>query len=266
MFTQKDREKCDKLFERYYKGKKFSRGLYCERIKQYVSSTHRVLDAGCGRYLEFSKELPNSAQVTGVDLEPTLETHNEQSPYGVRANLERLPFGDNYFDVVISRSVIEHLEQPGAVFREFHRVLKPGGKVILSTPNKYDYVSVAASLTPYRWHRAFVSKAIQVPADDVFPTLYRANTRRALRKHLTAAGLVEKELDAISHYPVYVMFSPVLFRLGVLYERLTALESLRWLRGTLLCVFEKPADSGKLASADARIARDQEASLSSPVR
>ena len=35
------------------------------------------------------------------------------------------------------------------------------------------------------------------------------------------------------------MFSPVLFRIGVLYERLTALRALRSLRGLILCVFEK---------------------------
>ena len=37
------------------------------------------------------------------------------------------------------------------------------------------------------------------------------------------------------------MFSPVLFRLGILWERLTSVEVLRFLRGTLLAVFEKPA-------------------------
>jgi len=35
------------------------------------------------------------------------------------------------------------------------------------------------------------------------------------------------------------MFSPTLFRLGIVYERITSLNLLKWLRGTLLCVFEK---------------------------
>jgi SAM-dependent methyltransferase len=140
---------------------------------------------------------------------------------------------------VISRSVIEHLHDPARVFKEFHRILKPGGKVIFSTPNKYDYVSIIAALTPYSWHRRLASQTLQVSEDDVFPTLYRANTRRALRKHLGSAGFEERMLEAINHYPVYLMFSPTLFRLGILYERITSLELLKWLRGTLLCVFEK---------------------------
>ena len=86
-----------------------------------------------------------------------------------------------------------------------------------------------------------VSRIFRIPEDDVFPTLYRANTMSALRKAMTSAGLVEVEMDTINHYPAYLMFSPLLFRLGVIYERLTSLRPLRSLRGSILCVFEKQA-------------------------
>lgn len=240
MFRQTDRERCDKLFDKYYAGRVFSRGTYERTIRQHLFRGARLLDAGCGRYLEFSRELGADVTAVGVDLETTLETRNVQSPYGVRANLEHLPFPADYFDIVISRSVIEHLEQPLHVFREFQRVLKPGGKVILSTPNKYDYVSVFASLTPYRWHRYIVSRIVGVSEDDVFPTFYRANTLRRITEVLNAAGLQKLELRAINHYPVYLMFSPILFRLGVLYERVTSADRLQNFRGTLLAVFQKP--------------------------
>jgi SAM-dependent methyltransferase len=244
MFTKKDREKCERLLDRYYAGRKFCRTQYQELIQRHVSPGKRLLDAGCGRYLEFSRELAGDVQVVGIDLETRLDTLNRQSPYGVRGDLERLPFPSDYFDLVISRSVIEHLPDPPAVFREFHRVLKPGGKVILSTPNRWDYVSVVASITPYSWHRKMVSRVVDgVDEDDVYPTLYRANTLSRLGKELRKAGFEERELRAINHYPVYLMFSPVLFRLGILYERLTSLEPLRFLRGTLLCVFEKRAQA-----------------------
>jgi hypothetical protein len=119
-------------------------------------------------------------------------------------------------------------------------VLRPGGKVIIVTPNKYDYVSLLAAATPYRLHRSLVSRIFRVPEDDVYPTLYRANTMSALRKALTSAGFVRRELDTVNHYPAYLMFSPMLFRLGMLYERMTRLKAFRSLRGSLLCVFEKP--------------------------
>jgi ubiquinone/menaquinone biosynthesis C-methylase UbiE len=240
MFKETDRAKCEQLFDKYYKGRKFSRTQYRDAVRQHACPGDHVLDAGCGRYLEFAQELPEAVEVVGIDLEPELQTRNEASPYGIRADLECLPFPAAQFDLVISRSVIEHLHHPARVFREFHRILKPGGKVILSTPNKYDYVSVIAALTPYSWHRRLASKTLQVNEDDVFPTLYRANTLSALRKQLTSAGFEQIRLEAINHYPVYLMFSPILFRLGTLYERVTSMEALRSLRGTLLCVFQKP--------------------------
>jgi ubiquinone/menaquinone biosynthesis C-methylase UbiE len=239
MFGSKEREKCQRLFERYYAGRKFSDTIYREEIRRNLVSGGRLLDAGCGRYLKFSKELAAIAQVVGIDLESTLETHNSDSPFGVRGNLDDLPFPNDYFDVVISRSVIEHLENPGKVFREFFRVLKPGGRTILVTPNKYDYVSLIAACTPYSVHRFLVSRIFGVPADDAFPTLYRANTPSKLSKELTSAGFREKELQTINHYPAYLFFSPTLFRLGVLYERLTSLNVFRSLRGSLLAIFEK---------------------------
>ncbi len=250
MFRDKDRQKCEQLFNKHYAGRKFSRGQYRELIQQHVSSGDRLLDAGCGRYLEFSREVADSVQVIGVDLETRLETQNRRSPYGVRGDLERLPFPSAYFDVVISRSVVEHLADPPRVFREFHRILKPGGKVIFSTPNKYDYISIGARLTPYGWHRALVSRMLGVPEDDIFPTLYRANTLSKLGKELNAAGFRRTVLKSVSHYPAYLMFSPVLFRLGMVYERLTAFRPLRFLRGTLLCVFEKPGMASQANAAN----------------
>ena len=239
MFSVKDREKCQGLYERYYSGRKFYDTLYRETIRQYLKPRERLLDAGCGRYLKFSKELSGFAHVAGMDLESTLETDNRAEPFGVCGDLARIPFRSEQFDMVISRSVVEHLTDPAAVFREFYRVLRPGGRVVIITPNKYDYVSLIAAVTPYRLHRFLVSRIFGVSEDDVFPTLYRANTLSSIRRALNSAGFTERELDTINHYPAYLMFSPLLFRLGVLYERLTSLNALRWLRGSILCVFEK---------------------------
>jgi len=240
MFRMKDRQKCLQIYEEYYAGRKFHDALYRDLIRKHLRSGQRLLDAGCGRYMTFCKELSGTAHVVGMDLETKFETNNQSSPFGVRGDLSRIPFPANYFDMVISRSVIEHLEEPLEVFREFCRVLRPGGRVIIVTPNKYDYVSLIAAWTPYRLHRALVSRIFRVPEDDVFPTLYRANTISSIQKAMHSAGLVKKELTTVNHYPAYLMFSPVLFRLGILYERLTNLELFRSLRGSILCAFEKP--------------------------
>ena len=254
MFTARDRQQCEDIYRKYYSGRKFHDSLYRDLIEKHLQPGQRLLDAGCGRYLKFCKDLVDRAWVVGIDLESVLETRNDQVPFGVRGDVGRLPFPSSHFDMVISRSVVEHLEDPEQVFREFARVLRPGGKVVLITPNKYDYVSVIAALTPYRVHRWLVSRIFQVSEDDVFPTLYRANTLSAIRKAFTAAGFVPRELDTINHYPAYLMFSPVLFRLGILYERITSLGMFRSLRGSILCVFEKNAADDRVRQAEAMTA------------
>jgi SAM-dependent methyltransferase len=253
MFSERDRRKCLELYARYYGARKFYDVLYRELIHRHLQPGDRLLDAGCGRHLNVCRELVPLAHVVGIDLEETFETRNQEMPFAVRGDIGALPFPSGHFDMVISRSVVEHLDDPPRVFREFCRVLRPGGKVVIVTPNKYDYVSIVAAITPYRWHRSLVSRIFRVSEDDVFPTRYRANTASALRKALTNAGLVERQMDTINHYPAYLMFSPVLFRLGVLYERLTSLNMLRSLRGSILCVFEKQDAQGRLEKPGIRV-------------
>lgn len=55
----------------------------------------------------------------------------------VQADVHRLPFRDETFDLVLCTEVLEHLHAPDSALREMHRVLKPRGKLILTTPFAY---------------------------------------------------------------------------------------------------------------------------------
>jgi SAM-dependent methyltransferase len=239
MFRHVDRAKCNALYNRYYGGRRFHDAIYRDQIRQHLRPGHLLLDAGCGRYLRFGAEFASIARVVGVDLDSSFETRNQAPPFAVRGDLESLPFPSGCFDLIICRSVVEHLADPPRVFAEFARVLRAGGAVIILTPNKLDCVSLIAALTPHWLHRRLVSRIFGIPEHDVFPTLYRANTRRALRRAMHSAGLSECALFPINHYPAYLMFSPILFRLGVAYERLTSLRPFSAFRSVLLGVFRK---------------------------
>jgi SAM-dependent methyltransferase len=83
----------------------------------------------------------------------TIDKHSAVSHDGLAANVEfrqvtvpPLPFADNTFDYVVSFQVIEHIKHDKKFVREVRRVLKPGGKFIVSTPNK------PMSLTRNPWH------------------------------------------------------------------------------------------------------------------
>lgn len=94
----------------------------------------KILDAPAGRGALSAQLVKAGKSVTAVELDPaTIEAKGIE---GVAANLEMpLPFDDNSFDTVACVDGIEHLQNPFHVVREFHRVLKPSGSLVLSTPN-----------------------------------------------------------------------------------------------------------------------------------
>ncbi len=92
--------------------------------------------AGTGEFLSKLIDYGYAGKMIGVDLLERPQ-HLPHSVEWVQADLNNpLPFSDASFDVVVSTEVIEHLENPRAVVREFNRLLKPSGRVILTTPNQ----------------------------------------------------------------------------------------------------------------------------------
>ena len=237
------RERCSRLRERYYDDAGYPGPLdrYREAIARHASGAIAVLDAGCGATMPFLREIaPRVPLAVGVDLERL--RRDTAGPDGCRADVGRLPFRDQTFDLIISMSVIEHLEDPPEVFRELGRVLRPGGKLVVQTPNRFDYVSLIAHATPFSFHRWIIPRVMSREEEDVFPTRYRANTHGGLARAMRAGGLEPRIIERFNQYPAYLMFSPLAFRLGMLYERLTTrVAALAWLRGWILAVAEKPA-------------------------
>ncbi len=111
-----------------------------EVAARYVEGKH-VLDVGCGEGYGGDILAERAAHVTGIDVSEQAIAH-AAAKYG-RPNLEfrrmsaeRLLFEDNSFDAVVCLELIEHAKDHVAVMHEIRRVLKPGGVLILSTPNK----------------------------------------------------------------------------------------------------------------------------------
>jgi len=199
-----------------------------------------VLDAGCGSGRVFQYRLPRPARLV-VGLDRTAQVAgNPNIDQAVRGDLGRLPFREAAFDLVISSHVAEHLTEPEMVFAELARVLRPGGRLLILTPNRWHYVTLAARLLPHGFHLRF-NRSRGVDERDVFPTVYRANTAGRLRALLEGAGLVVERIDQFEAEPEYLAFHPVAYALGVAYERLVnRFEGLAGLRVNLLVRAQKP--------------------------
>ena len=230
----------EKLLHKYYSGRKHPYRVFEERVDALLRRGDTLLDAGCGRSVPvLRKYLGRAGRLIGVELvdfanvPEGIETHN--------SDLANLPLADASVDLIMSRSVFEHLQDPQAVYREFFRVLRPGGAVVFLTANMWDYGTLVARLVPNRFHAAIVKRVEGRDEEDTFPTAYRTNTAGDVARLAAAAGLNVESFDYLSQYPNYLMFSGALFYLGSCYERLiNRFSALRFLRGWILVTLRKP--------------------------
>lgn len=125
----------------------------------------RVLDVGCGYgALSLSLSEGEGVDIVGMDVLGTrLESVRAKMAARNRATIARvrlvaadahhLPFRDATFDAVVATEVLEHLDEPERLFREAHRVLRPGGRFLITTPN--------AKALPYRMLRLLPERAVR---------------------------------------------------------------------------------------------------------
>jgi SAM-dependent methyltransferase len=109
-----------------------------EWLLAYVSGS-RVLEAGAGEGYGAGLLSRLAASVVALDYDASAVTHVAAEYPGVpvvRGNLVRLPFADRSFDLVVSLQTVEHLWDQKAFVAECLRVLRPGGRFVLSTPNR----------------------------------------------------------------------------------------------------------------------------------
>jgi SAM-dependent methyltransferase len=102
------------------------------KINQHLKPAEKLVDFGCsaGRITR----LLNAEKKFGVEISPTAGQAARDAGIEVVTDIAALP--DGAFDAVVSHHALEHVESPFAMLQQFHRLLKPGGQLIIVVPGE----------------------------------------------------------------------------------------------------------------------------------
>lgn len=121
-------------------------------LKPLQGKPARLLDAGCGTggLIRAIREQEPSWSITGIDFSPLACSLASQTTDVdiLEASITALPFGDESFDILTCADVLSHIDDGSLALREFSRVLRPGGFLV---------INVAA----YQWMWSYHDDAVQ---------------------------------------------------------------------------------------------------------
>ncbi|MEU6259429.1 methyltransferase domain-containing protein [Streptomyces sp. NPDC047043] len=167
-----------------------------------------VLDVGCGDGSAgaVAARVLAGHRIVGVDWsQDALRRAARRLPQVVRGELSGggLPFASGSADAVLFSEVVEHLVDPDGALDELHRVLRPGGHLMLSTPNLaawYNRALLLAGVQPV-FSEVSLRRVHGRPGSQVVGHL-RLFTARALREFVTASGFEVVRLEGAPFHGV----------------------------------------------------------------
>jgi SAM-dependent methyltransferase len=142
-----------------------------------------VADIACGqgRYSPLIKEAFPTCQIIGIDISPVaLELAMNRFPgnHCIAAACESLPLADDAVDMVFSIETLEHVLDARATIQEWSRVLKPGGRILFTTP--------CANRFSLEWFMMYFTGGLQATKDGIgrFRRDEPAHLRRLTSRHV----------------------------------------------------------------------------------
>lgn len=161
----------------------------------------RVLDAGCGRqmYLRVAAD----AYVVGVDIDSDQLERNPRLHEAIVGDLQTCELPSEDFDLIVCWDVLEHMRRPRQALENLEQALRPGGLLIVGSPNILSLKGLVTKVTPFWLHRLAYRDASSV---HPFRTYLRFSMAPARLR-----AWAERESLATMCYAVYE--SPMQIRL-----------------------------------------------------
>ena len=229
----------ERLADKYFGEDVHPYRIFEDAVHRLLTPDKVLMDAGCGYGAPVLQKFRGKArELIGVDV----VNFDRVVPGITLLNRDIVDTGipSSSVDVVMSRSVMEHVVDPMSTYAEMSRILRPGGHFIFLTGNMWDYAAMIAMLVPNRFHPWIVAKTQGRAERDTFPVAYKTNTRRAVTRFAEGAGFEVTSFDYLGQYPAYFLFNGPLFLLATGYEKMIRrVPALHFLKGWILVVLRK---------------------------
>lgn len=192
-----------------------------------------LVDVGGGRTCSFASELApgRGVRVVAVDISPEeLAANTSVDATYVADVAEKLPFAEAEIDMLVSRTVLEHVKDVERAAYEMSRVLRPGGLSIHLFPCRYALFAIVARVLPFWFAKGVLHRLIPesrgvVEFDVYYDHCHPAAAERIFRE----AGFVRVEVEHTWDQAAYFhAFFPA-FLLVLAYQRLCELLQIRLL-------------------------------------
>jgi SAM-dependent methyltransferase len=238
---------------------------YAETLSRLVRPDIRWLDAGCGHKILARNHEKQEREIVkrtrfAVGCDTVVESNHQHRSLEkiIPCELSSLPFSDDSFDLVTLNMVAEHLVEPSRVFSELARVLDRDGQLVIHTPCASSYeiwlIRLGWKLLAKNLGFWMIRLTKGREPGNVFPTFYRANTRRILSKLMCEAGLVEGELRVIEGRPFFYFAAPLSILEIAVEWLLRAMGKNEVCPATLLGVYRRSRKCSHSAGADSHAA------------
>lgn len=186
--------------------------------KDAVGKPGVVLDVGAGFMSPFARK-PHLAFVVGVDIDAEQITRNRDVDAGLVGTAYQLPIRAKSLDVVVTRTLIEHLSDTDAFMREVARVLRPGGRAIHLFPGRFAPFAILNRILPERIKRQLLLLVFPASGGVLgFPAFYHRCTEPRMRQLLRDVGFDVVESRSYYYQSLYYKAFFPLYLFSLVYD------------------------------------------------
>ncbi len=231
MDTMNNKEWADRLIAKLDITYQYRWEVYDQFICYLLSGTSVWLDIGCGNNAVIPSLGHNARLAVGVDqMMPVKET----AGMFVCGDIYHLPFGAASADLITLRFVVEHLEDIPRALSEVAALLKPNGRVLIITTNRWCPFVFGARFLPFTLKKHLLRILYRATSHDVQPTFHKFNSPR-----IVADGTQDLRTVYLGFVQDVNYARRGLFLLTFFWHLITKILRLPHLRSCMIAIYER---------------------------